>query len=254
MQISGNTILVTGGNSGIGRGLAEALLARGNRVIIAGRRQAALDEVTAANLGMVGYTLDMQDPVSINGFARRVVAEHPDLNVLFNNAGIMQAENLLTAPDPSVAEATITTNLLGPIRLIHALLPHLLAQPRATIVNTSSGLATVPLAYTPTYCATKAAIHSYTESLRYQLRGTAVEVKELTPPYVATELMEGGTSDPHAMPLPDFIREVMDLLQTQPDAPEICVQRVRPLRNAVADGTYAAVFEGLGQAMGHLKV
>ncbi len=207
MQLTGETILITGGGSGIGRALAEALHALGNTVIIAGRRQQALDEVTSANPGMESFLLDIEDQDAIPVFAEQVKARFPNLNVLINNAGVMRAENLL-APDLADSEATIRTNLLGPIWLTAALLPHLRAQPRATIMMVSSGLAFVPLAGTPTYCATKAAIHSYSQSLRYQLKDTPVEVIELIPPYVQTELMgPGQASDPAAMPLADFIAE-----------------------------------------------
>ena len=188
MNLTGNTILITGGGSGIGRGLAESFHALGNQVIIAGRRQHALDETTAANPGMKSLALDIENPAAIRDFAAKVVAEFPSLNVLINNAGIMRAEKLLAQqPDLADAEATVATNLLGPIRLTAALLPHLQKQPRAAIINVSSGLAFLPLALTPTYCATKAAIHSYTLSLRYQLRATGIEVLELIPPYVATQ-------------------------------------------------------------------
>lgn len=239
MEMRGNTILITGGASGIGRGLAEAFHALGNRVIVAGRRQAALDEATAANPGMVGMALDVEDAGAIRSFAARLAAEHPELNVLVNNAGIMRAEDLLASQDTTDAEATVTTNLLGPIRLTAALLPHLVEQPRATIMNITSGLAFVPWAMTPTYCATKAAIHSYTESLRYQLRDTRVQVIELVPPYVQTELMGAQqASDPNAMPLEDFLTESMHLLESAPGATEICVERVRPVRYAAAGGGY----------------
>jgi uncharacterized oxidoreductase len=172
MKTSGNTIVITGGGSGIGRALAEAFHALDNKIIIAGRRQAALDETTAANPGMSSMLLDIEDPAAISAFAANVVKAHPNLNVLINNAGIMRPESLSEQTD---AEATITTNLLGPIRLITALLPALKRQPRSTIMTVSSGLAFVPLAITPTYSATKAAIHSYTQSLRHQLKGTSVE-------------------------------------------------------------------------------
>ena len=190
MKTTDNIILITGGGSGIGRGLAEAFHKLGNQVIIAGRGKKTLDETTAANPGMKSVTLDVADPKHIQSFAEKVTKDYPSLNVLINMAGMMQPENLLEEPfDLSTADKTITTNLLGPVRLTAALLPSLRTQPRATIMNVSSGLAFVPLAMTPTYCATKAAIHSYTQSLRYQLRNTSVQVLELIPPYVQTELL-----------------------------------------------------------------
>jgi len=249
MNTTGNTILITGGGSGIGRGLAEALHRLGNHVIIAGRRKALLEETAAANPGMSFLTLNVEDPSAIRSFAAQAVAEFPALNVLINNAGIMRAENLLAQPEELAdAEAIITTNLLGPIRLTAALLPHLLKQPHATIMNVSSGLAFVPLAPTPTYCATKAAIHSYTQSLRYQLKGTAVEVLEIIPPYVQTDLMDGA-EDPRAMPLKDYIAETMQLLTSEPTPPEICVQNVLGMRLAAERGVYDQVFYGLNDAM-----
>jgi uncharacterized oxidoreductase len=240
MKTTENTILITGGGSGIGRALAEAFHRLGNQVIITGRRQKALDKTCAANPGMKSLTLDVSDAKSIPLLAAQLTKEYPSLNVLINNAGIMRPENLLEKPDDlSTAKKTIRTNLLGPIRLTAALLPSLLKQPRATIMNVSSGLAFVPLAMTPTYCATKAAIHSYTQSLRYQLRSTSVEVIELIPPYVQTTLMgDQQAEDPAAMPLNEFIQEVMDILQSQPNAKEICVKKVHPLRFA-ADGGQA---------------
>jgi uncharacterized oxidoreductase len=250
MKLTGNTILITGGGSGIGRGLAEAFHALGNQVVIAGRRKQALEQTTASNPGMTSVLLDVEDPASIRTLAAQLAADYPALNVLINNAGVMRAENLLAERvDVGDAEATITTNLLGPIRLTAALLPLLRKQPHSTIINISSGLATVPLTLTPTYCATKAAIHSYTQSLRYQLRETTTEVLELIPPYVGTELMSGASSDPRAMPLDKFIAEVMEILKTQPSAAEICVETVKPLRFAVENGHYDAVFQGLNAAM-----
>ena len=249
MNLTGNTILVTGGGSGIGRGLAEVLCALGNQVVIAGRRKSALDEITAANPGMKSVQLDIENAAAIRSFAAQVTAEFPFLNVLINNAGIMRAEKLLSQqPDLADAEAIVTTNLLGPIRLTAALLPHLEKQPHAAIMNVSSGLAFMPLALTPTYCATKAAIHSYTQSLRYQLRGTRIEVLELVPPYVATDLMRGA-SDPRAMPLDKYIAEVMEILKTQPTPAEICVENVKGLRFAAESGKYDAIFQGLNAAM-----
>jgi uncharacterized oxidoreductase len=249
MKITGNTILITGGGSGIGRGLAEEFHALGNQVILAGRRRQALEETAARNAGMRFVALDVEDPASIAAAAIKLAKEYPSLNVLVNNAGIMRAENLHAQPeDLADAEAMVRTNLLGPIRLTAALLPQLRRQPYAAVMNVSSGLAFVPLAMTPTYSATKAAMHSYTQSLRYQLQGTSTEVVELIPPYVATELMN-GTSDPRAMPLDQFIAEVMKILKTQPGVTEICVENVKGLRMAAESGRYDAVFRGLNDAM-----
>jgi uncharacterized oxidoreductase len=246
MQMTDNTILITGGASGIGLALAAAFLARGNRVIIAGRRQAALDAAVAAHPGLHAYVLDVEDPAAIRAFAARITRDHPALNVLVNNAGIMRAEDLTAPPtDLTDAEATIATNLLGPIRLSAALLPHLRAQGRATIINVTSGLAFVPLAMTPTYSATKAALHSYTMSQRHQLRDTGIAVLELAPPMVQTDLMPGQATNPHGMPLAEYIAEVMDLLAQTPTPPEICVGRVQFLRRAEAEGQMVQVFDML---------
>ena len=243
MQMSRNTVLITGGGTGIGRGLAEAFQAAENQVVIAGRRKSALDETMAANPGMRGVTLDVESAEAIPSFAKRLTADFPALNVVIHNAGIMRPESV-QAGAVADAEAMITTNLLGPIRLTAALLPHLVKQPRAAIMTVSSGLAFVPLAMTPTYCATKAAIHSYSQSLRYQLKDTKVQVLELIPPYVQTELMGPQmATDPTAMPLKDFIAETMKILKSSPEATEICVERVKPLRFAEAKGGYDTLFK-----------
>lgn len=252
MNLFGNTILITGGASGIGRGLAEAFHALGNRVVIAGRGKEALDETTAANPGMKSLQLDITDPAAVRAFAAQVAAEFPSLNVLINNAGIMRAEKLTNQqPDLADAEAIVATNLLGPIRLTAALLPLLQKQPQSAIMNVSSGLAFLPLTLTPTYCATKAAIHSYCLSLRNQLRETNTEVLELIPPYVATDLMDGA-SDPRAMPLGKFLAEVMEILKAQPTPYEICVENVKPLRFAAENGNFDVMFQRLnGAPFGH---
>ena len=249
MKMTGNTMLITGGGSGIGRGLAEAFHLLGNTVVIAGRRKEILEATAKANPGMEWMTLDIEDAASIQAFAKRVTEKYPKLNVLINNAGIMKLEDLRTGAATEVAEQTIAINLLGPIRLTSALLPLLRQQPHSTIMTVSSGLAFVPLAPTPTYCATKAAIHSYTESLRYQLKDTTTEVVELIPPYVATDLMGSSADDPRAMPLNAFIVEVMGILMTQPDAKEICVENVKRLRFAAESGHYDAAFNGLNEAL-----
>ncbi len=253
MKPTGNTILITGGGSGIGRGLAEAFHKLGNKVIIAGRRQQVLDETTAANPGMASITLNIEDPADIRKVAAQLAADHPTLNAVTLNAGIMRPENLLAQPENLTdAEAIVTTNLLGPIRLTAALLPQLQKQPQATIMTVTSGLAFVPMAMTPTYCATKAAIHSWSQSLRYQLRSTNIEVKELAPPYVQTELMGSAqAADPRAMPLNDYINEVIEIIKTQPKATEILVERVKPLRYAEHTGPekYEAFFKQFNDAM-----
>jgi uncharacterized oxidoreductase len=249
MKITGNTILITGGGSGIGRGLAEAFHAKGNHVVIAGRRKNLLDETVAANPGMKAAVLDIENSETIRTFAEKLKKDFPALNVVIHNAGIMKLESL---KDSTVAdaEAMVTTNLLGPVRLNAALLPFLLKQPNPVIMTVSSGLAFVPLAMTPTYCATKAAIHSYTQSMRYQLKDTAAQVLELIPPYVQTELMGPRmASDPNAMPLKDFISETISILENSPNPTEICVERVKPLRFAEASGQYDAFFKNFNDGM-----
>jgi uncharacterized oxidoreductase len=251
MKLTGNTILITGGGSGIGRGLGEAFHALGNQVIIAGRRRQVLEETTAANPGMQSALLDIERAGAIRAFAAKMAEEYPSLNVVIHNAGIMRPENLLEQPEELTdAEAIITTNLLGPMRLTAALLPQLKKQPAATIMTVSSSLAYLPMAMTPTYCATKAAIHSYSLTLRYQLRGTKIEVLELVPPYVQTELMgDRQASDPRAMPLKDYIAETMKILKEQPGAKEILVERVLPLRFAEKSGEFEKAFQGFNDAM-----
>jgi uncharacterized oxidoreductase len=249
MQTIGNTILITGGGTGIGRGLAEAFHAAGNQVIIAGRRRAVLDDVARANPGMAVATVDMAEATSITALAASVAETHPALNVVIHNAGVMLVEDL-TAHDYASkdAEAMIATNLIGPIRLTAALLPQLKTQLRASIVTVSSGLAFVPLVITPTYNATKAALHSWTQALRSQLVGTTIDVLEIVPPGVATDLMPGHAENPASMPLGDYIAEVMALIAADPAAHEICVERVGFLRTAERSGQYDAVYAMLNQA------
>lgn len=245
MRITGNTILITGGTSGIGRGLAEAFHQRGNQVIIAGRRQALLNEITAAHPGMHGMQLDVSDPGAAEAFAARVRQQFPKLNVLINNAGITKREDLTVDNiDLSVARSIIQTNIVGVLQLTATLLPSLKQQPHSTIIITTSGLGFVPFAAYPTYCATKAFLHSWLQSLRFQLRGTSVEILELIPPYVQTEL--GGpqqTTDPHAMPLADYIAEVMQILENPNwSGDEIIVQRAKTLRRAGQSEDYDRIF------------
>ncbi|MFS8198585.1 SDR family oxidoreductase [Streptomyces sp. CWNU-52B] len=247
MRTTGNTILITGGTSGIGLGLALRFRRAGNEVIVAGRREDLLDRIATDHPGIGTIVLDVTDPTSIARARETVASDHPEVNVLVNNAGIMLPENLLDADADSlrVAEDTVTTNLLGPIRMVNALLPHLRAKDDAVVINVSSGLAFVPLPVTPTYNATKAAVHSFSESLRVQLAGTSVKVVELVPPAVRTTLM-GQQDSERAMPLEDFLSEAMTLLRDQPDATEILVENVKFLRHAETNGTYEKVLAMLG--------
>ena len=235
MKTTRNTILITGGGSGIGLALAEEFLKLGNQVIVAGRTKEKLK--IAQDKGLKTLTVDMRDATSIQSMARMAVNEFPALNVVIHNAGIMKNEKLKIGGTKNIQDETVETNLLGPMRLTEALMPHFLKQKAATIMTVTSGLAYLPLSMTPTYCATKAGLHSYTESLRYQLKDTNIEVLELVPPYVQTMLMgERQQNDPHAMPLAEFISEVMSLLQQQPTPKEILVKRVMPLRTSQYQG------------------
>lgn len=244
MKMTGNTILITGGGSGIGRELALRFNELGNTVIVAGRRKETLEETITGRDRMHAMTLDVEDPEAITAFAERAVAEHPALNVLINNAGIMRRENLTRTRDLGDAEETIVTNLLGPVRLTNALIDHLAGRPNAATVNVSSGLAFVPFSGTPTYNATKAAIHSYTVSLREQLKGK-VEVIELAPPAVQTELTPGQSAREEYMPLEAFIDEVMTLFSQESTPGEILVERVGFLRWAERDGRFDQAVEML---------
>ncbi len=248
MILTGNTILITGGTSGIGRALAEAFHKLGNQVIISGRRQSLLDVITVANPGMRGLQVDVDDAEAVEVFAAHVRSEFPQLNVLINNAGIFKAEDLCAdSTDISIARSQIQTNIISVLQLTAALLPVLKKQPRSTVIATSSGLAFVPRAAYPSYCAGKAFIHSWLQSLRFQLRQTSVEVLEFAPPYVQTEI--GGPeqlTDPRAMPLAEYIAEVMRLLENPyPPRGEIIVGRTEGLRWAEKRGDYEKTFEAL---------
>jgi len=238
MKLQGNTIFITGGGSGIGRGLAEAFHKLGNKVIIAGRRTNLLKEVTDANPGMESVELDIENLDSIDPVAFGLIRRFPALNVLINNAGISRLDDAATEMNDQQIVAIITTNLMGPIRLTSDLIEHLKQQADATVINVTSGLAFTPLAMAAVYCATKAALHSYTMSQRFKLRDSNVKVVELAPPYVQTDL-NGGADDPRAMKLADFIAETMQLLDSDDD--EILVERVKELRGNPGADEYAFV-------------
>ncbi len=246
MRINNNTIFIPGATSGIGLALALCLHDAGNRVIVGGRRTQLLESIAERHPEIGTVRIDTTDPASIETAAGEVIARYPDLNVLVPMAGIMRLEDW-TSPGSFLAdaEAAVTTNLLGPIRLISAFIEHLLAQPDATIMTVSSGLAFAPLRVTPTYNATKAAIHMLSESLRLQFAGTSVNVVELVPPSVQTDLVAGHRDDPTAMPLRDYIDETMAILDTQPDVTEVHVERVKFLRYGEVRGDQAHVIAAL---------
>lgn len=251
LGLSGNTVLITGGGTGIGRGLAEQFHRLGNKVIIASRRTALLEEVAAQYPGMEAMTLDVRDPEMVRQFARDITYSHPELNVVFNNAGIMRREDVLNQqPDLYDSRDHVETNLNGVMRVTAALLPHLRTRPRARIVNSSSGLAFVPLSIYPTYCATKAGVHSYCLSLRRQLRNTSVEILELAPPGVRTNLTPGQTENEAFLPLPDFISQVMGILGQRPVPDEILVPRVNFQRRAEAENRFEETFDQVNRAAG----
>ena len=251
MDIKDNTIFIPGATSGIGLALALALQEKGNTVIVGGRRTELLDRIADEHPGIGTVVIDTTDPASITAAAATVVAEHPELNVLVTMAGIMRVEDWTRSGVAESAAETVTTNLLGPIRLIDAFIDHLRTRPSATIMTVSSGLAFAPLKVTPTYNATKAAIHMLSESLRLQLQDTTVEVVELEPPSVATDLMPGQKESPFAMPLDAFVAEVVDLIENQPGATEIQVENVKFLRYGEARGDYDHVVATLNHLDPH---
>jgi uncharacterized oxidoreductase len=249
MKLRGNTILITGGGSGIGRGLAEALHRLGNQVIISGRRQGHLAAMVDANPGMHSIELDVMNPTNIAAVTTKLIAEFPKLNVLINNAGIMMPDDAAGVVDDELLVSTVTTNLLGPIRMTSAVIEHFKKQPYAAVINMSSVLGFVPLAMTAVYSSTKAALHSYTLSLRFKLRGTSVQVQELAPPWVRTDLMNSNDA-PRAMPLKQFIEETMKALGT--DAEEVLVESAKALRNNPGPSEHALVMQFNDSMAGNL--
>lgn len=238
MRTYGNTILITGGGGGIGRGLAEAFHKLGNRVIVAGRREAPLRETCEANPGMNYMVMDVSDGDSIRSAAKEAIARFPELNCVINNAGIQTRQNFAEAGGVSEERfvAEIETNLTGLVRVCAALVPHLKTRPGATLIQVSSGLAFVPMARFPVYCATKTAVHSFTVSLRHQLKHAGVKVVELIPPWVATNLGGGQrpAAGPQPMPLADFVAEAMRGLSGDDD--EVAVGDAKFLYGSAGTG------------------
>lgn len=245
MNISGNTVLITGGTSGIGRALAEFFYHQGNKVIIAGRRQLLLDEIISAHPGMIGKQLDVRDLDKITLFVKDISEHYPELNVLINNAGISRAEDLTSdSIGLSDAHSIIETNIFSVLHLTAGFLPLLKNQKASTMITTTSGLAFVPSAAYPTYCASKAFLHSWLQSLRFQLRKTNIEVLELAPPYVQTDLTGAAqATDPNAMPLSDFMEEVIQILKDKNYINgEILVKRAQTERLDERNNEYEIVF------------
>lgn len=245
MNLEGNTIFIPGATSGIGLELATQLQTLGNTIIIGGRRADLLATIAENHPGIHTALIDVTDKDSVAAATAVVIAAHPNLNVLIAMAGIMRFEDWRTPKVLDDAELTITTNVLGPLRLIAGLLEHLLQQPQAAVVTVSSGLAFAPLALTPTYNASKAAIHMLSESLRLQLADSAVQVIEIVPPAVRTSLLPGQEQNPQALPPGQFVSEVLDLMRTRPDAHEILVDAVNFLRFGEARGDYPQVIAAL---------
>jgi uncharacterized oxidoreductase len=240
MNHTGNTIFITGGGSGIGRALAHRWHDLGNKVIVAGRRRDALEATVAGRPGIAFYELDVSDQEEIKRAAAELIAGHPRLNVLVNCAGISGLEDPTTTRDLSRAENIVDTNLLGPIRMIDAFVDHLKDRPNAAIIVVSSGTGFVPYPTAPTYSASKAALHSYTLSLRALLQ-KSIRVIEIIPPQVATDLMEGLKESQYSVPLEKFADDVMAQLLADTARDEIIVDEVKPFRFAERDDKVRAL-------------
>ncbi len=217
MNMSGNTLLITGATAGIGRAFAEHFANLGNTVIACGRRSERLDTLRRSTAGIITRQCDVSDARQREALAAWVVDEHPDTNVLINNAGIQLAIDLTRPVNLEEVESEVGTNLVAPIHLTSLLADHLATKPNAAIVNVSSGLAFTPIAFMPVYCATKAGIHSFTLSLRHQLKAKGIKVFEIAPPGVDTELghqRRADKSQSHGgMPVEEFIAAAMEALE-----------------------------------------
>lgn len=250
MKITGRTVLITGGTAGIGLGLAQRLQAEGNTVVVAGRRKALLDQIVQDHPGLAAVELDVADPVSVRAAFDDVTTRFPDVDVLVNNAGIALYEDLRTGESLDAAIDVITTNLIGPLRMSSLFVPFFATRGGGTVVNVGSGLGFVPLPASPTYSATKAAIHSYSETQRVQLAGSGIDVVEIVPPAVRTEF-GGQQDDDRAMPLPAFLDRVMAILREEPDVEQVVVDEAKPFRFAEAQGTYGQFLQVLAGFPAH---
>ena len=243
MEINDHTVLVVGGTSGIGRGLAQRFADAGSTVIVGGRQPQPTD-------GLDTVRIDVTDPASVRRARDEVLAAHPDLDVVVTMSGVMRTEDLRDPDHVAATEETIATNLLGTIRVVDAFTPHLLARGAGTVITVSSGIAFLPFPLMPSYGASKAGVHAYTEALRAQLAGTGVEVVELVPPAVATAGQE--RVNPAALPLDAYLDEAVELLAADPTPAEVLVRGVLAHRWAERDGTYAELVARRSQALGTL--
>jgi uncharacterized oxidoreductase len=242
MDTTNRTVFIAGGTSGIGLGLAHRFAAAGSTVVIGGRRAAPLGE------GLVTVDIDVTDPASVERARDKVLGSHPDVDVVVTMAGTGFPEDLRDPAHIVAALTTVETNLLGTIRVIDAFTPHLLSRGSGTIMTVSSGIGFLPFPIMPTYAASKAAVHAYSEALRAQLAGTGVGVAELVPPAVATTPQQ-KQRNPHALELEAFLDEVMVLLAQDPTPDEVLVEGVLMHRWAERDGTYAALVAQRSQAL-----
>jgi uncharacterized oxidoreductase len=246
MDITNRTVFIAGATSGIGLELARRFAAAGSTVVVGGRRTDLLDKIAAE--GFATAEIDVTDQGSVDRARDTILSSHPSLDTIVTMSGVMIPEDLRDPAHFRAAEQTIDTNLLGTIRVIDAFTPHLIGRGSGTIITVTSGIGFLPFPVMPTYAASKAAVHAYSEALRAQLDGTGVEVSELVPPAVATT-PEQAQRNPHALDLAGFAAEVMDLLQTDPTPHEILVKGVLMHRWAERDGTYDELVAQRSQAL-----
>ena len=232
MQLTGNTVVITGGTSGIGKELVERFLVLGNKVVTCGRRKDRLEQLRAGSPDVSVFTCDVSVETQRKDFAEWVGAEHPAANVLFNNAGLQLVMDFTRPLDLARVRMEVETNFMAPAHLTSLFVPILAKKPGAAIVNISSGLAFSPLAFMPVYCATKAAIHSLSLSLRRQLRDLGIMVYEIAPPAVDSELgperWPKGQTSHGGMPVVEFVAAMLKALEA--DLPESAIGQAEGMR------------------------
>ena len=243
MEINDRTAFIVGGTSGIGLGLARRLAAAGSTVVVGGRNTGTVDDLETIGI-------DVTAPYSVLSARDEMLRRHPEVDLVVTMSGVLLVEDLRDPAHFTAAESTIQVNLLGTIRVIDAFTPHLVARGGGDIVTVSSGIGFLPFPLMPTYGASKAGVHAYTEALRAQLSGSGVQVTELIPPAVATAGQQ--QLNPAALRLSDFLDEALALLTQHPTPSEIVVQAARRLRWAERDGTYAELLQQRSQSLSSL--